>query len=308
MPKNSRRAPLAGFIGEYRERTARDPFLKPATKHRREIAVKALLKTWPDLARRDARKITRADCQRWGASALAKGTGFIAPRAKTRRSGMSASAFNKCVDALRAILDLACEDGVARENPAKGLRKAPMRRKRLELPSVTQFHAIVKSVAGAGARQSRDCADMVRLLAYSGARLKEATALRWRDVDVAHNRMTVAGTKSESSDRIIPIFRPLAGLLAEIRRRRGEEPADAPILRIHECKGALRSACLAVGVKRLTHHDLRHLFATCCIESGVDIPTVSRWLGHADGGNLAMRTYGHLRQEHSIAQARKVRF
>jgi integrase len=35
------------------------------------------------------------------------------------------------------------------------------------------------------------------------------------------------------------------------------------------------------------------------IESGVDIPTVSRWLGHKDGGALAMRVYGHLRQEHS---------
>ena len=38
--------------------------------------------------------------------------------------------------------------------------------------------------------------------------------------------------------------------------------------------------------------------ATVCIESGVDIPTVSRWLGHKDGGALAMRTYGHLRREH----------
>ena len=28
-------------------------------------------------------------------------------------------------------------------------------------------------------------------------------------------------------------------------------------------------------VKRLTHYDLRHLFATRCIENGVDIPTVS---------------------------------
>jgi integrase len=52
---------------------------------------------------------------------------------------------------------------------------------------------------------------------------------------------------------------------------------------------------------------MRHLFATSCIESGVDIPTVSRWLGHSDGGNLAMKTYGHLRQEHSDAQAAKVR-
>ena len=30
---------------------------------------------------------------------------------------------------------------------------------------------------------------------------------------------------------------------------------------------------------------------TSCIESGVDIPTVSRWLGHRDGGALAMRVY-----------------
>src|SRR5271166_518581 len=41
-------------------------------------------------------------------------------------------------------------------------------------------------------------------------------------------------------------------------------------------KRPLTKACKAVGAKRLTHQDLRHLFATQCIESGVDIPTVSR--------------------------------
>lgn len=59
---------------------------------------------------------------------------------------------------------------------------------------------------------------------------------------------------------------------------------------------------------RFTHHDFRHFFATTCIESGVDIPTISRWLGHKDGGALAMRVYGHLRQEHSAAAAQKVLF
>jgi integrase len=59
---------------------------------------------------------------------------------------------------------------------------------------------------------------------------------------------------------------------------------------------------------RITHHDLRHLFATVCIESGVDIPTVSRWLGHKDGGPLVMKTYGRLRNEHSLNGAKKVSF
>ena len=68
----------------------------------------------------------------------------------------------------------------------------------------------------------------------------------------------------------------------------------------------MNRAAKVVNMARITHHDLRHLFATICIESGVDIPTVSRWLGHKDGGALAMHTYGHLRREHNVAQAQKV--
>jgi hypothetical protein len=40
----------------------------------------------------------------------------------------------------------------------------------------------------------------------------------------------------------------------------------------------------------------------------VDIPTVSRWLGHKDGGALAMKVYGHLRDQHSVSMAQKVSF
>ena len=77
---------------------------------------------------------------------------------------------------------------------------------------------------------------------------------------------------------------------------------------MESCEKSLSRGCREVGAHRLTHHDLRHLFATRCIESGVDIPTVSRWLGHKDGGALAMRTYGHLRDEHSQSMAAKVTF
>jgi integrase len=63
-----------------------------------------------------------------------------------------------------------------------------------------------------------------------------------------------------------------------------------------------------IKMTRITHHDLRHLFATRCIDAGVDIPTVSRWLGHRDGGALAMKVYGHLRDQHSNEMAQKVTF
>jgi integrase len=77
---------------------------------------------------------------------------------------------------------------------------------------------------------------------------------------------------------------------------------------VHECQKAMDRAAGKVGMARITHHDLRHLFATRCIESGVDIPTVSRWLGHKDGGALAMRVYGHLRDQHSVEMAKRVSF
>jgi integrase len=299
---------VAHFIAAYQERTEQVAGLAPATRERRGTALKAVTTTWPDLPGRDVRRITANECRTWAAKALREGTGFVAPRATTKRAGMSASAFNKTVDALRAVFEIARERGVIYKNPATEIAKAPMKRKRLSLPSPEQFQAIVRHIANSGSKWSEDCADLVRLLAYSGMRLREGTALRWSHVDTAKKQITAPGTKTESSHRIIPLFPALGALLEDIRRRRGEEPADNAIARIGGCRGALEAACAAVGVARMNHHDLRHLFATRCIESGVDIPTVSRWLGHSDGGTLAMQTYGHLRQEHSQAQAAKVAF
>jgi integrase len=106
----------------------------------------------------------------------------------------------------------------------------------------------------------------------------------------------------------VPLIPDARALFQQMRSERAAEPLDAKVFAVRECQKALDRACKEVGTDRITHHDLRHLFATRCIESGVHIPTVSRWLGHKDGGALAMKTYGHLRREHSIAQAQRVTF
>jgi len=93
-----------------------------------------------------------------------------------------------------------------------------------------------------------------------------------------------------------------------MRAGRSKELPDKTVMQVFECQKSIDRAAKLVGVKRITHHDLRHLFATRCIEAGVDIPTVSRWLGHQDGGALCMKTYGHLRDEHSQREALKVTF
>jgi integrase len=152
----------------------------------------------------------------------------------------------------------------------------------------------------------------------SGERIGEVALTTWDCVQWDRQLMRAPGFKTETSHRTI-LFPELAILLKKIVERRksaaryhpeGRDflaPTD-PILRIKECQRTIDAASKKAGTPRITHHDFRHLFATTCIESAVDIPTVARWMGHSDGGVLAMRTYGHLRPDHSHAAAQKVRF
>jgi len=153
-----------------------------------------------------------------------------------------------------------------------------------------------------------EASEHVRFLAYSGCRLAEANACKFEDDK--GKTFHIRGTKSRPADREIPCVPAFRALLDEIKSRRignGITPNDR-ILVPFTSRDALKKACERLGFKKIGHHHLRHYFATVCIESGVDIPTVSRWLGHSDGGALAMRVYGHLRQEHSQAQPQKVNF
>jgi integrase len=149
-------------------------------------------------------------------------------------------------------------------------------------------------------------------LAFTGCRVGEAREISWRDVDFDAGEIVVRGDVNTGTKnwelRRVPLIPDARALFKRMRSDRSDESLEAKVFRVGECQKALDRACKKVDADRITHHDLRHLFATRCIESGVDIPTVSRWLGHKDGGALAMKTYGHLRREHSIAQAQRVTF
>ena len=68
------------------------------------------------------------------------------------------------------------------------------------------------------------------------------------------------------------------------------------------------SACRNADLPHFTHHHLRHFFCSNAIEAGIDFKAIAGWLGHKDGGLLVAKTYGHLRDEHSAAMAKKMTF
>jgi integrase len=270
--------------------------LKLSTVHYREQLVTAILKTWPDLKTVTAKSVTESQCTEWAARFSKKYSG-------TR--------YNNGVDTLKAIFSLAVNNGLIFRNPAIDLSKRTPSRKRLELPTREEYNKILDAVRSSGAWCQTQVGDLIEFLTYSGCRIDEAKHLRWKDVegDAIWIHGGATGTKNSES-RQVPIIGSMRTLLDDLRANprfyRGDRKGF--VLAICECQKAIDAACADLKIKRFTHHDLRHLFATRCIESGVDIPTVSRWLGHKDGGALAMRTYGHLRNEHSMAMAAKVIF
>jgi integrase len=192
------------------------------------------------------------------------------------------------------------------------LKRAALRGKEIALPSTDKFNALISEMREGQSRDSINCGDFAAGLAFTGCRKGEAGQVTWRDVDFDAGEIVVRGDADTGTKnwelRRVPLIPDARALFERMRSERPDEPLDAKVFRVNECQKALDRACNKVGTDRITHHDLRHLFATRCIESGVDIPTVSRWLGHKDGGALAMKTYGHLRREHSIAQAQRVTF
>jgi integrase len=271
--------------------------LKPRTRDYWREVLAALVKSWPRLNETEIRKITQADCKKWASS-----------YAKTA----SATRYNNTVSVLRHVLNVAVECGVVYSNAAAAVKRAPVRGREIALPTIEKFNALIAEMRAGHSRDSINCADFAAGLAFTGCRLGEAREIAWRDLDFEAGEIVVRGDSSTGTKnwelRRVPLIPDARMLFQRMQSERPGESLDAKVFRVGECQKAIDRACKKVGTDRITHHDLRHLFATRCIESGVDVPTVSRWLGHKDGGALLMKTYGHLRREHSIAQAQRVTF
>ncbi|MEG0427535.1 MAG: tyrosine-type recombinase/integrase [Akkermansia sp.] len=147
---------------------------------------------------------------------------------------------------------------------------------------------------------------MVEFLAYSGMRIEEARRLEWKDI--GKESISVPDIKHATERRTLYINPSLQDVIGGIRAHHKQPNGANKVFVVQSPRKALTNACIRLGIAHVRVHDLRHFFATSCIESGIDIPTVSRWLGHKDGGALAMKVYGHLRDAHSREQAARVRF
>ena len=298
---------FADAVELYRIDVQNNVRLKPRAKDFRLRPELTLRRTWPAIFDMELRRISPEACQAWQTRFEGGASVYRPPRAKKgTRPGNSPTTVNAVIGFLRHVFEIGIKNGVLYRNPATELMRKSPNKKLLRLPNRTQFAAIVAHVRGQFG-WGRMAADLIEGLAYSGMRVGESHRLTWSHLDFEKNLLTIPGEKTENAPRTIPMTAAFRKLVETIKAR-GVSDNNVRVFEADSALGSLASACKKTGVPHLTHHDLRHLFATTCIESGVDVPTVALWLGHADGGALAMRTYGHIRPEHSIVAAKKVSF
>ncbi len=167
------------------------------TKHYRKQTLAALWKSWPELAKKNVRKVSEREVGEWAER-------FAAEYSPTR--------YNNTLDTVRALFQVAVDAGARIDNPAAKIGRVSVRQKQLALPEREQFREFVKAIRAAGAWCSRDCADLVEFLAYTGARKNEAANVIWADVDFTRKRIHLRVTKG-GTPRFVPMIAEALTLL-----------------------------------------------------------------------------------------------
>ena len=214
--------------------------------------------------------------------------------------GWGAEYYNLALSVIRSALDMAVADRIITESPAAGLkyrkRKQPIR----QTPTFEQFQAIVADIRAQRFNADREASgDFVEFLGLAGLGQAEVAAIKRSDVDLDAGRMIVFRVKT-SQGFAVPIFPQVRPLVEKLCKGKAH---NAPLFSISQARKALFASCQRLGFPSFTHRSLRRMFITKAIENGVDVKVIAQWQGHRDSGVLILKTYSHIRPEHSNRMA-----
>ncbi|MCD8337646.1 MAG: site-specific integrase [Lachnospiraceae bacterium] len=169
----------------------------------------------------------------------------------------------------------------------------------------------------------------ILLCLYTGIREGEICGLQWADFDWGDETVSIRRTvsrinnvdkesenktqvvigtpKTISSIRTVPLPSEIVPYLKE---RAGTDSiyvvtGNEKYMEPRVCRERFKHFQERAGVKYHKFHNLRHTYATNCVEQGIDIKTLSENLGHSDV-NITLQRYVHPSMASKKAQVNKL--
>ncbi len=160
--------------------------------------------------------------------------------------------------------------------------------------TVADVHAVIAACDTV----SEPLGTLVRFLIGTGARLSDALAVQWRDVDTKSGTVTVRGQKTQSPQRIAM----LSPALEAIERAGKIKHLGGRVFWQFEHRMSMRSLWTNArkqfpeGLRKLRLHDCRHLCASFLAAAGASNVELMSQLGHKSLSMVAR--YAHLAGGH----------
>jgi integrase len=131
----------------------------------------------------------------------------------------------------------------------------------------------------------------IRLLLFTGCRLREILHLKWEDVDVERGLLFLPDSKTGKKTIVLnaPALEVLVGL-----DRFGPYvvPGDNPEKPRADLKRPWATIARRAGLEGVRLHDLRHTYASFGAGSGLGLPIIGKLLGHTQASTT--QRYAHL--------------
>jgi len=170
----------------------------------------------------------------------------------------------------------------------------PMRMKRFKVDTKIKKPVTLEWINDFRAAADRqDVAVLALFMFATGARVSEALAVRWEDVDFRGRSVLIRQTKLGNERRAhLPsdLFIALANLPKD------KEPFD---IAYTTARDAWARATMAAGIEPLTFHSCRHGFATSLHDKGVGVKTIAKAGGWKSAQHL-FNTYLHADEDPTV--------
>ena len=192
----------------------------------------------------------------------------------------------------RAVFKRAYQFDVICENPAEKLDFVKHHRQKGKALTKSEQAEFIRAIS-----EEKKYYPLWLFYLLSGCRCTEILSIKWSDIDNEQKRIFVRGTKTESAERYIPLFPQISEILKKL-------PHESEYI-FPYTKRAIQCNFNKIREKnnfKFRIHDLRHTFATRCLESGISLNTVQKWLGHKSSVTTA-GIYQHVLTEFEKEEA-----